>query len=198
MTKKDTIKHAILYISIAVILITTAFSASRAYFLMQISGNDTVKPTTISAANIDIDFITSSYINEPKMMLIKDSEKDSAPSSTFAVSSKASTTVSVEYTLFLTELTISSGFVSQDFKWELVKVDNGSETEVASGNFSDAVSGKDYTLTTSSITIKPNDTHTYKFRVWLSYTDKDQSELLNGEFKAKIGYTTGKIVASGA
>lgn len=194
MSTKDTVKHFILYISIAIILVTTAFSASRAYYLAKINVTDTINPSTVTNANLDIEFLTSQYINEPKMMLIKDSERqNSAAFTSFAITSKSTSTIKANYTLYLTDFTISSNFVSEDFKWELVSTSDSTEAQIATGNFANAVSGNDYTLTTEDITISPSETQKYIFRVWLSYTDKDQASLLEGSFSGKIALTTGNL-----
>ena len=194
MKTKDTVKHFILYISIALILITTAFSASRAYYLTRIKVTDTINPSTVTNANLDIEFLTSQYINEPKMMLIKDEDRQSSTAYTsFAITSKSTSTIKANYTLYLTDFAISTNFVSEDFKWELVRKDGSSETTISTGNFSNAVSGSDYTLTTEALTISPSETQQYIFRIWLSYTDKDQASLLEGSFSGKMGLTTGKI-----
>lgn len=194
MSTKDTVKHFILYISIAIILVTTAFSASRAYYLAKINVTDTINPSTVTNANLDIEFLTSQYINEPKMMLIKDSERqNSAAFTSFAITSKSTSTIKANYTLYLTDFTISSNFVSEDFKWELVSTSDSTETQIATGNFANAVSGNDYTLTTEDITISPSETQKYIFRLWLSYTDKDQASLLEGSFSGKIALTTGNL-----
>lgn len=198
MNTNDTVKHVILYISITLIIITVTFSASRAYYLARITVADKINDTTITNANLDIEFLTSQYINEAKMMLINDSERQaSAPYTSFAITSKSTSTISATYTLYLTDFTISDNFVSNDFKWELArKTDNGEE-QVAIGNFANAITGKDYTLTSTGITIAPQDTHQYIFRVWLSYTDKDQASLLDGSFSGKVALTTGKITNKG-
>jgi len=194
MNRKEFSKHLILYVSIAVLLVTTAFSVSRAYYLANISGNEDAKPTNISTANVDIDFLTSQYINNSNMMLIEDSKHTTTPDyTTFAISSTSNSTLTVDYTLAITEFSISSNFVSSDFKWELVKVDGSTETLVESGNFSNAVSGTDYVLTTTNLSIAPQDTQKYTFRIWLSYADRDQNSLLQGSFSGKIALTTGKI-----
>lgn len=194
MKTKDTVKHFILYISIALILITTAFSASRAFYLTRIKVTDTINPSTVNNANLDIEFLTSQYINEPKMMLINDADRQSSAAYTsFAITSKSTSTIKANYTLYLTDFTISTNFISEDFKWELVRKDGSSETTISNGNFSSAVSGNDYTLTTEALTISPSETQQYIFRIWLSYTDKDQASLLEGSFSGKMGLTTGKI-----
>lgn len=198
MNNNETVKHVILYISITLLLITVTFSASRAYYLARITVTDKINDTSITNANLDIDFLTSQYINEPKLMLINDSDREaSAPYTSFAITSKSTSTISADYTLYLTDFTISDNFVSNDFKWELARKNDGGETQVATGNFANAVTGEDYTLTTASITIAPQDTHQYIFRIWLSYTDKDQANLLNGSFSGKIALTTGKITNKG-
>lgn len=198
MNNNETVKHVILYISITLLLITVTFSASRAYYLARITVTDKINDTSITNANLDIDFLTSQYINEPKLMLINDSDRvASAPYTSFAITSKSTSTISADYTLYLTDFTISDNFVSNDFKWELVRKNDSGETQVATGNFANAVTGEDYTLTTASITIAPQDTHQYIFRIWLSYTDSDQANLLNGSFSGKIALTTGKITNKG-
>lgn len=198
MNTNDTVKHVILYISITLIIITVTFSASRAYYLARITVADQINDTTISNANLDIEFLTSQYINEAKMMLINDSDRQtSAPYTSFAITSKSTSTISTTYTLYLTDFTISDNFVSNDFKWELARKTDSGEEQVATGNFANAVTGKDYTLTSKAITIAPQDTHQYIFRVWLSYTDNDQASLLNGSFSGKIALTTGKITNQG-
>ena len=198
MNTNETVKHVILYISITLIIATVTLAASRAYYLAKITVDDKINNTTITNANLDIEFLTSQYINEPKMMLINDSDRQaSAPYTSFAITSKSTSTISVDYTLYLTNFTISDNFVSSDLKWELAKKTDSGETQVATGNFANAVTGKDYTLTTTGITISPQDTHQYIFRVWLSYTDNDQASLLNGSFSGKIALTTGKITSEG-
>lgn len=194
MKTKDTVKHTILYISIALILITTAFTASRAFYLAKINVTDTINPSTVTNANLDIEFLTSQYINEPSMMLINDADRQNSTAYTnFTITSKSTSTMKANYTLYLTDFTISTNFISEDFKWELTKKGDSGETTIATGNFSNAVSGKDYTLTTDEITISPSETQQYVFRIWLSYADRDQSNLLEGSFSGKIGLTTGKI-----
>ena len=194
MKTKETVKHTILYISIALILITTAFTASRAFYLAKINVTDTINPSTVTNANLDIEFLTSRYINEPKMMLINDADRQNSTAYTnFTITSKSTSTMTANYTLYLTDFTISTNFISEDFKWELTKKGDSGETTIATGNFSNAVSGKDYTLTTYEITISPSETQQYVFRIWLSYADRDQSNLLEGSFSGKIGLTTGKI-----
>ena len=198
MNNNETVKHVILYISITLLLITVTFSASRAYYLARITVTDKINDTSITNANLDIDFLTSQYINEPKLMLINDSDREaSAPYTSFAITSKSTSTISADYTLYLTDFTISDNFVSNDFKWELARKNDSGETQVATGNFANAVTGEDYTLTTASISIAPQDTHQYIFRIWLSYTDNDQANLLNGSFSGKIALTTGKITNKG-
>ncbi len=194
MKTKETVKHTILYISIALILITTAFTASRAFYLAKINVTDTINPSTVTNANLDIEFLTSQYINEPRMMLINDADRQNSTAYTnFTITSKSTSTMTANYTLYLTDFTISTNFISEDFKWELTKKGDSGETTIATGNFSNAVSGKDYTLTTDEITISPSETQQYVFRIWLSYADRDQSNLLEGSFSGKIGLTTGKI-----
>ena len=59
MNNNETVKHVILYISITLLLITVTFSASRAYYLARITVADKINDTSITNANLDIDFLTS-------------------------------------------------------------------------------------------------------------------------------------------
>lgn len=198
MNTNETVKHVILYISITLIIATVTFALSRAYYLAKITVADKINATTVKNANLDIEFLTSQYINDANLMLIKDSERQvSAPYTSFSVTSKYTSTITTNYTLYLTDFTISDNFVSSDFKWELAQKNDSGETQIATGSFADATSGKDYTLTTTDITISPQDTHQYIFRIWLSYTDNDQANLLNGSFSGKMALTTGKITNQG-
>ena len=198
MNTNETVKHVILYISITLIIATVTFALSRAYYLAKITVADKINATTVKNANLDIEFLTSQYINDANLMLIKDSERQvSAPYTLFSVTSKYTSTITTNYTLYLTDFTISDNFVSSDFKWELVQKNDSGETQIATGSFADATSGKDYTLTTTDITISPQGTHQYIFRIWLSYTDNDQANLLNGSFSGKMALTTGKITNQG-
>lgn len=198
MNTSETVKHVILYISITLIIATVTFALSRAYYLAKITVADKINATTVKNANLDIEFLTSQYINDANLMLIKDSERQvSAPYTLFSVTSKYTSTITTNYTLYLTDFTISDNFVSSDFKWELAQKNDSGETQIATGSFADATSGKDYTLTTTDITISPQDTHQYIFRIWLSYTDNDQANLLNGSFSGKMALTTGKITNQG-
>lgn len=198
MNTNETVKHVILYISITLIIATVTFALSRAYYLAKITVADKINATTVKNANLDIEFLTSQYINDANLMLIKDSERQvSAPYTLFSVTSKYTSTITTNYTLYLTDFTISDNFVSSDFKWELAQKNDSGETQIATGSFADATSSKDYTLTTTDITISPQDTHQYIFRIWLSYTDNDQANLLNGSFSGKMALTTGKITNQG-
>ena len=198
MNTNETVKHVILYISITLIIATVTFALSRAYYLAKITVADKINATTVKNANLDIEFLTSQYINDANLMLIKDLERQvSAPYTLFSVTSKYTSTITTNYTLYLTDFTISDNLVSSDFKWELAQKNDSGETQIATGSFADATSGKDYTLTTTDITISPQDTHQYIFRIWLSYTDNDQANLLNGSFSGKMALTTGKITNQG-
>lgn len=209
MEKKELRKHLILYVSITLILITAAFSVSRAYFTMNISGTDTNDDVIINNANVELTLNSSARMNNTKLMLVKDTETgwrttyaSDAPTATFELTSGTSSTMDVSYSVYLTECKISSGFISEDFKWELVDVTTNTDVDnptiIASGNFSNATSNTDtgitYKLTSDSITISKSTTHKFLLRVWLSYDESaSQNSLLGQSFSAKVMIQTDEI-----
>jgi len=209
MEKRELRKHLILYVSITLLLITAAFSLSRAYFTMNIIGNDTEDDVEIQNATVDLSLTSSKTMQDNNdkatLMLIDDDDRVGnayAPYADFSLTSTSSSTISVTYNVYLTECKISSGFISAYFKWELVSLDtSGTETAVASGDFSNATSdttdGITYQLTSSSVTIAPSSTQSYRLRVWLSNDDEnDQSSLLSQTFSAKVQITTDKMIST--
>jgi cell division protein FtsL len=178
-------RNTVFYLSLVVIIISIAFSLSYAYMSAKVTGNDTATKTTISSANLDIDFTTSEYINNSKLSLISDSDvATKADKTTFTVANTKATTT-VNYDLTLTEVAISDNLKSSDFKWELLKND----VSLSNGNFSTAITGTDITLTPSAQSITVGTTDSYVLRIWLSETNKDQLALTNGTFSAKVKLT---------
>ena len=89
----------------------------------------------------------------------------------------------MKYNLYLTELTISDNFKSKYFKWELLK--NG--TTLYSGNFTNAITGEDYLLTSSPQTLEVSKTDNYILRIWLENDlQVNQIDLTNGTFSGKV------------
>lgn len=178
-------RNLVLYSSITIILISIAFAVSYAFYQATITGNDTATTTNVKSGTLTIDFATSAYINNTKLFLIDDSDvATKADSSTFTIAN-SSGTVSGKYVLSLTELTISDNLKSSDFKWQLLK----NNTIIESGNFLNAVTDSDFTLTTSNQTINVGQTDSYILRIWLSNSQEDQLSLTGGTFSAKVKMT---------
>ena len=66
----DIKKHSILYISIAIIVISITFVVSYAYMIAKIIGNEDANNTKVSTGTLEVSFATSSYIKENDMQLI--------------------------------------------------------------------------------------------------------------------------------
>ena len=92
---------------------------------------------------------------------------------------------SAKYRIYLTDLNISSNLKSTDLKWSLYK----GSTSIASGNFGSI--GTETTLALKeNIEISKGTTDSYKLYIWLSNaTDRNQTNLLNGSFSGKVGFT---------
>lgn len=175
-------KNIVFYICIVVILISAAFYFSYAYMTATVNG--TANATNINAGTLTVDFATSAYISNTNLLLINDTDRATkADKTSFTVSNSGN--VSANYVLSLTELTISDNFKSSYFKWELLK--NG--TAIYSGNFTSAVTGTEFTLTSSAQTIAVSATDSYVLRIWLSESGTDQTSLTNGSFSAKVKMT---------
>src|SRR5574344_18938 len=175
-------RNLILYLSIVVILICIAFSASYAYFTATITGNDTAKTTQVTSGTLDIDFTTSAYISNSNLFLIDDADKATKADATTFTVANSNGNVSGKYNLVLTELAISDNLKSQYFKWELLKND----TAINNGDFTSAVTGTDFNLTSTSQTIAVNSTDSYILRIWLSESNTNQISLTSGSFSAKV------------
>ena len=183
-------RNIVLYLSITVILISLTFKISYAFFTAIITGNETAATNNVITGNLNIDFATSSYINNNKLFLIKDSERASkADSTVFTINNNNATgDVDGSYELYLTDLSISNNLKSADFKWELL-INNEVK---GSGNFLNATSGTDMKITSSVNNISYGQVDNCVFRIWLSETSSDQSSLIGTDtnnrnsFSAKI------------
>ena len=180
----DIKKYSILYISIAIIVISITFVVSYAYMIAKIIGNEDANNTKVSTGTLEVSFTTSSYIKENDMPLINAADvAKSAVHTDFSISHSKNSNVATKYNLYLTELTISDNFKSKYFKWELLK--NG--TTLYSGNFTNAITGKDYLLTSSPQTLEVSKTDNYILRIWLENDlQVNQIDLTNGTFSGNV------------
>ena len=186
-------KHIVLYFSLAMLLVSLAFSVSYAYFTMTITGNENVQETRVVTGILDIDFNITDKITNSNIMLIDDSDREErAEAITFSVSNNGTGNVSGAYLIYLNDLTISDNLKSADFKWELVK----NNVTLFEGDFLTASTGNAFPITSMTSasgvvsplvqTIAVNNTDNFVLRVWLSSTDDDQTGLLGGTFSAKV------------
>jgi len=166
------------------IIIPIVIAISYAYFQAAILGEDAgISGKSTNKFEIDLVTENNGYINATNVVLIKeeniaiDSEKGF-----FKVVSGDNKNY-INYSLSLTELTISANLQVADFKWQLVR-DN---EVVASGNFG-GVSTNSMSLI-NDVQIANNDTHEYEFRIWLQETSYDQIDMIGGTFSAKITMT---------
>lgn len=180
----DIKKHSILYISIAIIVISITFVVSYAYMTAKVIGNEDANNTKVSTGTLEVSFTTSSYIKENDMQLINAADvAKSAAHTDFSISHSKNSNVATKYNLYLTELTISDNFKSKYFKWELLK--NG--TTLYSGNFTNAITGEDYLLTSSPQTLEVSKTDNYILRIWLENDlQVNQIDLTNGTFSGNV------------
>lgn len=189
--KKLSIKSVLIYVGIALLLVSLSFGLSYAYFTTTVTGNDDAKPTRVLSGTLSVDFTITDRINNSNIMLIQDSDRTTmAESVPFTVTNNGN--VDGTYIVYLSDMTISNNLKSEDFKWELVK----NNTITYTGDFTSAVNGELFPLTSTTQidgslspvaqNIAVNDTDSYVLRVWLSETEADQTNLLGGNFTGKV------------
>lgn len=180
-------RNLVLYLSIAVLLISVGFSVSYAYLYATVTGNDDVNDMVIRAGNVEVNFNTTSYINSSsgKILLIPDADRATkALKSTFTVNVVGTSTLDARYDIYLTDFTISSNLKNGDLKYELLK--NGVTVGQIS-DFSTATSGEDFKLNSAVQSITNGSTDNYELRIWLSMSDANQNNLLTGsQFSGKL------------
>lgn len=178
MKKKGIINGIIVVIMIVAIGIGIA--TSYAYFTSNITGQDTETNFKVRAANFDVDFITSKYINISNALPISHDEIETKAAHTdFNVS--VSNNDSIKYDIFLSNISISNNLKVADFKWELLS----NNSLLNSGDFSEIGDNTELQLNQTNITLATG-SNNYVFRVWIENSSNDQSSLLNGSFGGKI------------
>lgn len=192
-------RNFVLYISVVVLLISITVKASYAYYTAVLNSN--THEATGTAGKLEMQYQTSQTIYTELMLPINASQVPTkAEKSLFTLRNTG--TVPTVYYLELTDFTISSNLISPDFKWDLVL--NG--ITVASGDFSDAVSGENYVFKNStgaaytkvlSPSSDPSILDSYELRIYILETSDNQNDLLNGTFSGKVKYTavTGNFTA---
>lgn len=172
-----------LLISIAV-LIPVLMGISYAFFFANIRGEATnIEATAVN--NFDLNLVTENggYISATNIVPIPDSDIDAYASvGTFKVVA-GDNAYPINYSISLTDITITNGLKNADFKWKLLR----NNIELATGSFENYTSG-DLTLKTDFL-IEPNTIDDYKILIWIKETTADQSGVLNQSFKGKVKIT---------
>lgn len=172
-----------LLISIAV-LIPALIGISYAFFLANIKGNSTNMEGTV-VSNFDFNLVTENdgYISATNVVPIPDSDVDTYASvGTFKVVT-GNNKYPVNYSISLTDITITDGLKNADFRWKLLR----NNIDLATGSFDNYTSG-DLTLKTD-VLIGPNTTDDFKILIYIKETTADQSGVLNQSFNGKVKIT---------
>lgn len=193
--KKYLVKVFVLVVSLMVL----AFSATFAYFTMTINGNTTTTTATSGTYKISTSLENANAINNTKMLLINEEEKEErAEELDFTVTSSSDTNVDGEFYLYIQDIVLSKNFYSEYLKWEILKEDE----IVSHGDFSNAVrtdtpvEGEDekaltqiesFKLNEKGINIPKNVTTNYTFRMYLlNDKENNQISLTEGHFEGKL------------
>lgn len=193
--KKLPKRNIVLYVSIAVLMISLTFKASYAYFVSTITNANTPTPTVVDTGDLQIKFDNgATYINAQNIGLMSAEEAmlESNNYSRFTVTNSGS--VNGKYKLYLSDYSISSNLVDDDFKWKLT-VNGTSYT----GTFNDlfgsmtpnsnniiASNSVDVPIVSNVFSLASGGSHSCEFRIWLQETDENQISLTEGTFSGTI------------
>lgn len=197
--KKHITKIGVLVFAIVII----GISLSYAYYSANISGRGEIPSTNAARLDLTSTLTDSKAINNLKLTLIDASTvKEMAEKVEFSVTNADTSTVNGKYYVYLTDVHITKNLYSKYFKWELVRVTGNIESQVSTGDFTNAVrmgsivEGEDEKVLTDiediglnkvALQIEPGNTDQYIFRLWLENDPvNNQIELTEGSFQGKL------------
>jgi len=139
MNTKNEMRNHIIKIGILVVaIITLGISITYAYY-SAVMGSDVKLERKAGELNVTSSLVDSGAITNTKMRLIDAADiKTEADSVEFTVTNESTSTVNGRYFVYLTGIEITKNLYHKDFKWELVRVTEAGESNIASGNFSTA------------------------------------------------------------
>lgn len=204
MKEKQEFKNQAIKIGVLVFaIIIIGVSLSYAYYSANISGKGEIPTTNAARLDLTSTLTDAKAIKNTKLTLIDASEvKNMAEKVEFSVTNANTSTVNGKYYIYLTDVHITKNLYSEYFKWELVRISGNIESQVASGNFTNAVrmgsvvEGEDEKVLTDiediglnkvALQIEPGNTDQYIFRLWLENDlNSNQIELTEGSFQGKL------------
>ncbi len=142
----------------------------------------------IPLSNKKIQLETNGYINTNDILLVKDEDRDIYSEKGYFRVINLDYNDELIYEIYFYDLVVSENLQNENFKWELVDLET--KTPIINGNFNQI--NEESLLLLDNIVIPPRTAQEYELRIWLSETEEDQSNLLNGNFSAKV-YINGKV-----
>lgn len=204
MDERREIRNHIIKIGVIVVaIVTIGISLSYAYYSGNFSGQTEIDETNAARFDLTSTLDTTPAILARDMQLVNTADiKTKAEKVDFTVTNANTSTVNGKYYIYLTDIQLTKNLYSDYFKWELVKVEDSEETEIASGSFDDAiregsvVEGEDYNVLTTAedmalnkiaLDLNIGDTDSLIFRIWLENDpDVNQVSLTNGSFQGLL------------
>ena len=167
------------------IVIPVVLGASYAYFVPKITDNGGRLVSGTAVEDVHFELITENdgYISATNLVPLTNDQIDTyAAKGMFKIESSDVNTHPLNYTISLTDITITDNLKNADFKWELICTNDN--TKNAEGTFENLNST---TLTLkSNLTLAPKATDNYILKLWIQNTDQDQIGILNGKFTGKV------------
>lgn len=172
-------------------LLLLGISATYAFFTRKIEAPKEKTQSNVLSGVLDIDFLTSKYINNNQTELVIDEEIfQKADKSVFTIKrSDESTVDNVAYNLYLDIINLSEELKSEYVKWSLYNTATPdiNSKEISSGNFKNIGDLKRIQINQTKIDLSKEDIHNYTLFIWLSYSDtKLQNELLQKKLEVKV------------
>ncbi len=191
-------KNSLLYklLIITAIAVPVLIGTSYAYFLAVVRGTD--HPTNMTGTSVStfvFDLVTENngYINANNVIPIEDTNRaEQGNIGIFKVTTGAND-LNVNYSISLTDITITNNLKTTDFKWELICTSCPGTANNASGDFSTYTTGD--LLLKDNLIIAPSSEESYKLIIWVHESGEDQTSLLNQSFRAKVK-ATGEFLQS--
>lgn len=193
-SKKLRKRNVVFFISVLVIALCVTFRTSYSFYVANVVNTHNPTPTVIQSGDLELKFGNNiRYLNvqDLSLMSAEDAATASNNYSTFTVTNTG--TLTGKYRLYLSNYSITTNLVNEDFKYKLT-IDGNTYT----GTFYDLFNGKtategviadnlvDIPLLTNDITLAPNATHNCELRVWIQEADRNQIDLTEGTFRTSI------------
>lgn len=193
--KKLPKRNIVLYVSIVVILMCVTFRTSYAFYEAYVTNVKNPANTVVNSGALELKFAPgATYINATDMGITTAEQAATTNDNVSRFTITNSGTLTGKYKLYLSNYSISTNLVNEDFKWKLTIGENvytGTFYELFNGRTPDlnniiSSSAVDIPITSTDNTLDANQSVNCEFRIWLQEGDHNQIGLTEGTFRTTI------------